>query len=175
MSAARDGQHVLVPLLWTTLGSVIGGLGVYALGRVLGLRRTRAMARRLPLLEKRDVDAAMRFFERWGFPAVVLARFVPMVRTFISVPAGIERMPVWLFALATALGSGIWNAVFVVAGYAFGQAGGETLEGFVRLYSWTVAGIGLLAGAGFLSRRLRSRRRARVEPQSGAARPTLEE
>ena len=75
----------------------------------------------------------MRFFARFGFPAVMLARFVPMVRTFISIPAGVERMPVWLFALATGIGSGIWNAAFVAAGYAFGQAGGEALEGFVRI------------------------------------------
>lgn len=164
VSAAAQGQHVLVPLAWTTAGSVLGGLGVYALGRALGLRRIRAAVRRLPLVEERDVDGAMRFFARWGFPAVVLARFVPMVRTFISIPAGIERMPVWLFALATGLGSGSWNAVFVIAGYAFGQAGGEVLEGFVRIYSSIVAGIGILAAVGFLTQRLRSRR-------SGPGRP----
>ncbi|HEX7350425.1 DedA family protein [Brachybacterium sp.] len=178
VSAAANGQHVLVPLLWTTLGSVLGGLGVYAVGRALGLRRTRAVVRRLPLLEERDVDTAMRFFERWGFPAVVLARFVPMVRTFISIPAGIERMPVGLFALATAVGSGIWNAVFVVAGYAFGQAGGEVLEGFVRIYSTIVAGIGVLAVIGLVIQRLRARRRARDsardEADDPATPPTLE-
>jgi len=178
VSAAANGQHVLVPLLWTTLGSVLGGLGVYAVGRALGLRRTLAVVRRLPLLEERDVDAAMQFFDRWGFPAVVLARFVPMVRTFISIPAGIERMPVWMFALATAVGSGIWNAVFVVAGYAFGQAGGEVLEGFVRIYSTIVAGIGVLAAIGLVIQRLRSRRRARdsARDEAGdpASPPTLE-
>lgn len=168
VSAAENGEHVLVPLLWTTTGSVLGGLGVYAVGRALGLRRTRAVVRRLPLLEERDVDVAMRFFERWGFPAVAIARFMPMVRTFISIPAGIERMPIWLFALATALGSGVWNAVFVIAGYAFGLAGGEALEGFVRLYSAVVAGAGILTAAGLVIQRLRRRRRARAAP------PTLE-
>ena len=88
----------------------------------------------------------------------MLARFVPMVRTFISIPAGVERMPVWLFALATGIGSGIWNAAFVAAGYAFGQAGGEALEGFVRIYSSIVAGIGILALVGLATQRIRSRR-----------------
>lgn len=161
VSAAADGRHVLVPLAWTTAGSVLGGLLVYAAGRALGLRRTRALVRRIPLLEERDLDRAMAFFARWGFPAVVLARFVPMVRTVISVPAGIERMPVGLFALATALGSGIWNAVFVLAGYSFGQAGGEVLEGFVQVYSWSIAGIGILCGVGIATRRLRARRHPR--------------
>lgn len=166
VAAASNGQHVLVPLAWTTAGSVIGGLGVYAVGRGLGLRRTRAVIDRLPLLEQDDVDVAVRFFDRWGFPAVVIARFVPMVRTFISIPAGIERMPVGLFALATGLGSGIWNAVFVIAGYVFGEAGGDALESFVRLYSVAVAGVGLLAAIGFCVRRLRARLSPRrVPPQ----------
>lgn len=157
VSAAANGQHVLVPLFWTTAGSVLGGLGVYSAGRALGLQRTRALVQRLPLLEESDVDAAMRFFDRYGFPAVAIARFVPMVRTFISIPAGIEKMPVWLFALATGLGSGIWNALFVVAGYFFGIAGGEALEGFVRLYSGVVAAIGIIGGIGFVAKRLRGR------------------
>jgi membrane protein DedA with SNARE-associated domain len=157
VTAAANGQHVLVPVLWTTLGSVLGGLGVYAVGRGLGLRRTTALTRRLPLLEEEDVARAMRFFVRFGFPAVMLARFVPMVRTFISIPAGVERMPVWLFALATGIGSGIWNAAFVVAGYAFGQAGGEALEGFVRIWSAAVAALGLLALSAAVIRRLRRR------------------
>ncbi|WP_193103651.1 DedA family protein [Brachybacterium sp. FME24] len=181
VSAAANGQHVLVPLLWTTLGSVLGGLGVYGVGRALGLGRTRALIQRIPLMEQKDVDVAMRFFARWGFPAVAIARFVPMVRTFISIPAGIEKMPVALFALATGLGSGIWNAVFVVAGYAFGQAGGDALEGFVRAYSLVVGALGLLAVIGFLTHRLRARRGAvREEPttepgQEAPGPPTLGE
>lgn len=165
VTAAANDQHVLVPIFWTTLGSVVGGLGVYAVGRSLGLARTKAVVSRIPLMEEKDVDAAMRFFDRWGFPAVALARFVPMVRTFISIPAGIERMPVPLFAAATGLGSGIWNALFVVAGYFFGQAGGEALEGFVRIYSSIVAVIGIVALVGLIIQRLRARR----------ARPTLEQ
>lgn len=160
VSAAANGQHVLVPILWTTAGSVLGGLGVYGVGRALGEHRTRALIDRIPLLEQKDVDVALRFFARFGFPAVALARFVPMVRTLISIPAGIEKMPVSVFALATGLGSGIWNAVFVVAGYGFGLAGGELLEVFVRVYSALVAGLGLLATIGLLTQRLRARPRA---------------
>ncbi|MFC7457533.1 DedA family protein [Brachybacterium sp. GCM10030267] len=158
VSAAANGQSFLVPLFWTTLGSVVGGLGVYTVGRALGLARTQALVRRIPLMETKDVDVAMRFFERWGFPAVAIARFVPMVRTFISIPAGIEKMPVSLFAVATGLGSGIWNAAFVIAGYFFGQAGGEALEAFVRIYSSILAGIGILALIGFIIQRVRGSR-----------------
>lgn len=164
--AAAQGHSPLRPVLWTTSGSVLGGLGVYAAGRALGAERTRALVRRVPLLEERDVDAAIRFFERFGLPAVALARFVPMVRTVISIPAGIERMPLGLFALATGIGSGVWNAAFILAGFAFGMAGGEVLEGFVRLYSTLIAVVGIIAATVFLGARWRSRRRLR--------RPTLE-
>lgn len=166
VAAAENDQHVLVPLAWTTLGSVLGGLGVYSVGRALGLRRTRALVARLPLLEAHDVDVAVRFFERYGFPAVLLARFVPMVRTFISIPAGIEAMPIGMFALATGIGSGLWNALFVVTGYLFGQAGGEVLEGFVRIYSVIVGGLGLLAATAFLVQRWQ---RDRPTPIDGAS------
>lgn len=88
VAAAAEGRSVLWPLGWTTAGSVLGGCAVYGIGRALGEARTRALVRRVPLLEETDVDRAMAFFARWGFPAVALARFVPMVRTVISVPAG---------------------------------------------------------------------------------------
>lgn len=169
VTAAANGEPIWVPIFWTTLGSVVGGIGVYAVGRALGLHRTRRLISRLPLLEEHDVDVAVRFFDKYGFPAVAIARFVPMVRTFISIPAGIEKMPLWLFALATGLGSGIWNAAFVVAGYLFGQAGGETLEAFVRIYSSIVAGLGILAGIGFLTQRWRSRRADGAETDGPSA------
>lgn len=180
VSAAAEGRSVLWPLGWTTLGSVLGGLLVYGAGRSLGARRTTALVRRIPLAEEADVDRAIAFFARHGFPAVALARFVPMVRSAISVPAGIERMPVGLFALATGLGSGIWNAVFVVTGYLFGTAGGEALEGFVRGYSLLVAVVGAGAVLVIARRRLRARARARAGTEDGgpsrpsAADPTLE-
>lgn len=53
VTASANGQHVLVPIFWTTLGSVLGGLGVYAVGRALGLRRTTALVRRLRCSRRR--------------------------------------------------------------------------------------------------------------------------
>lgn len=169
VQAAADGQAMWEPILWTSLGSVLGGCAVYGLGRALGERRTRALVRRVPLMDESDVDVAMRFFRRFGFPAVAIARFVPMVRTFISVPAGIERMGLLMFCAATALGSGIWNSVFVAAGYVFGEAGGAALEGFVRMYSGVVLLLGLISLAVFFGRRLRARRRSGSQPRTGQA------
>ena len=121
VSAAADGQHVLVPIAWTTAGSVLGGLGVYAVGRTLGLERTRRLVRRLPLLEDKDVDMAVRFFDRHGFPAVALARFVPMVRTFISLPAGVARMPFGRYLVASVIGGLLWADGIFLLGYWLGH------------------------------------------------------
>ena len=168
VSAADNDQHLLVPIFWTTLGSVLGGLAMHTVGRLLGLQRARRLFERVPLLNASDVDAAVHFFERWGFWAVLVARFVPMVRTFISIPAGIERMPLWLFALATGTGSGIWNSVFVGAGYLFGAAGGEALQQFVQAYSLFLAAIGTVALIGFVRRRWMRLRRARRNAERAA-------
>ena len=72
VTAAANGQHVLVPIVWTTLGSVLGGLGVYAVGRALGLRRTKALVRRLPLLEEHYYGRLTRaeVHERFGLAAL---------------------------------------------------------------------------------------------------------
>lgn len=157
VQAADTGSHVAWPIMWTTLGSILGALGMYGLGRGLGVHRARRLVGRVPLMEATDVDAAVRFFARFGFTAVALARFVPMVRTFISVPAGIERMPLAWFCAATGLGSGIWNGAFVGVGYAFGMAGGADLESFVRIYSAVLAVVGLLGLLAIARRRLRAR------------------
>lgn len=169
VSAAEAQQSVLVPVFWTTLGSVLGGLVMHTLGRALGLERARHLFDRIPLMKSSDVDAAVRFFDRYGFWAVLLARFVPMVRTFISIPAGIERMPLWLFALATGTGSGIWNAVFVVTGYLFGVAGGAALNRFVQVYSLFLAVMGAIALVGFLRSRWKEKRRPHAEAERAEA------
>ena len=101
------------------------------------------------------------WFARFGPWAVLTARVVPVVRHFISIPAGTQRMPVGTFVAATLVGSGGWNAVFVLTGYWFGRRGGDALQGFVAVYSVVLGLLGALVVVGFVTRRLRARRRAR--------------
>lgn len=105
-----------------TLGALIGAWGWYAIGAALGRERTRRLVGRVPLMEYEDFDRAERFFQRWGGLAVLGGRCVPLVRSFISIPAGIERMPLLKFTAYTALGSGVWNGIWIGLGYAFGPA-----------------------------------------------------
>ena len=82
------------------------------------------------------------------------------MRSIVSVPAGVERMPLLRFSLLTAAGSAVWNAVFVAAGYELGDRW-EDVEGWIQPVSYVVVLL-LLAGLGWLTlRKLRARRPAR--------------
>ena len=101
-AAARGDLGLVAAIAFTTLGSVVGALMLYGVGAVLGRDRTRALAEKLPLVKLRDVDKAEDWFGRHGAKAVLIGRLVPVVRSLISVPAGVERMPIVLFLSLTA-------------------------------------------------------------------------
>jgi membrane protein DedA with SNARE-associated domain len=75
----------------------------------------------MPLVKLEDVDKAEDWFNRHGDWAVLIGRVIPIVRSLISIPAGVERMPLTRFLLVTTLGSGIWNTLLVGAGYLLGD------------------------------------------------------
>ena len=109
---AYDGRmSFLLAWLMATLGALIGAWAWYFIGAMLGRDRTRALVGKIPLMEHEDFDKAEVFFQRWGGTAVLVGRCVPLVRSFISIPAGIERMSFIKFTLYTLLGSTIWNGI----------------------------------------------------------------
>ena len=118
--ASRGELGLLLVIVAATVGSVLGALVLYELGAGVGRGRLRAIMRRIPLLEVQDLDRAEEWFQRHGQASVLLGRCLPVVRSLVSVPAGAERMPRLRFVLLTALGSGVWNAGFVLAGYGLG-------------------------------------------------------
>lgn len=118
-----------------TGGVLIGAWIWYAIGAAVGRERTRRVVGRIPLLDYEDFDKAEAFFARWGAGAVLFGRCVPLVRSFISIPAGIERMTLWKFTFFTALGSGIWNGIWIGLGFAFGPAIKPILEEWSGLIS----------------------------------------
>ncbi|CAQ02722.1 DedA family protein [Clavibacter sepedonicus] len=143
-----------------TIGALVGVLIWYAIGAALGRNRTRRLVGRIPLLDHADFDKAEAFFQRWGGTAVLLGRCVPLVRSFISIPAGIERMPVWRFSLYTVIGSGAWNAIWVGLGFAFGPAIRPVLEEWSGLISYAAIGIIALLVLWFVITRVIRRVRA---------------
>ncbi|MGW5971804.1 DedA family protein [Streptomyces sp. NPDC055186] len=108
-------------LFWTTLGSVVGAVALYWIGMLFGRERMHAIWARLPLVRSSDLERTEEWFAKHGTKAVLLGRMVPIFRSLISVPAGLERMPVPVFLLLTTLGSLIWNSVLVLSGYWLGD------------------------------------------------------
>lgn len=143
-------------LVAATVGSVLGALALYALGAVLGRERLHHLVDRLPLVEVADLDRAEGWFHRHGTSAVLIGRLIPVVRSLISVPAGVERMSVVRFLLLTTLGSGVWNALFVTLGFQVGERWTSIGD-----YSSVINTVVLVVLAGLLAvfvvRRLRSR------------------
>ncbi len=132
---ASKGQFSLVEALgWTTLGSVVGALALYGLGVLLGRDRLRAIIDRMPLVQLSDFDRTEEWFARHGGKAVFFGRMIPIFRSLISIPAGVERMPIGRFTVLTTAGSSIWNSVFVLSGYFLGENWPvvETYAGFVQ-------------------------------------------
>jgi membrane protein DedA with SNARE-associated domain len=120
-TASRGKMQLLDVLVWTTLGSVIGALALYGVGALLGRERTLAIAGKLPLIKISDIEKTEAFFQRHGGKTVFFGRMIPIFRSLISIPAGVERMPLIKFTLLTTAGSAIWNTLFVMAGYLLGE------------------------------------------------------
>jgi membrane protein DedA with SNARE-associated domain len=153
-TAARGELSLVSAILWTTAGSVFGAVALYFVGALLGRDRTRAIAARLPLIRLTDIDRTEAWFARNGTKAIFFGRMIPIFRSLISIPAGIERMPIPVFVTFTAFGSLIWNSTFIFAGYALG-ANWRTVEHYVGLYSKGVLLVAAIAFAAFLVLRLR--------------------
>lgn len=145
-------------LFWTTLGSVVGAVVLYGIGMLFGRDRVHAVWARLPLVKPSDLERTERWFARHGTKAVLLGRMVPVFRSLISVPAGVERMPFALFVVLTAVGSLMWNSVLVMAGYWLGDRW-DTVEAYVGVLSKAVVVLVLMAFVGYVGVRLRSRDR----------------
>lgn len=156
-TASQGSFSVGGAVLWTTAGSVLGALALYTLGAVFGRSRFRALWARLPLVDLQDLDRTEAWFARHGAKAVFLGRMVPIFRSLISVPAGIERMPVATFLALTTAGSLLWNTLFVVAGYQLGE-NWHLVEGYAGIFQNLVLGGVVVAVGWFVVSRLRARR-----------------
>lgn len=144
-------------IAWTTLGSVVGALALYLLGAALGRDRFRALWRRMPLVNMDDLDRTEAWFGRHGGKAIFFGRMIPIFRSLISIPAGIERMPLLKFTALTLLGSAIWNTIFVVAGYQLGE-NWDVVEGYAGIFQKVVIVVVALLVVWWVVRRLRARR-----------------
>ena len=111
-------------LLWVStagaIGCNLGSLVAYEIGRYGGRRLVERYGRWI-LMGRRELDWADRFFSRWGYAAVFVGRLLPVIRTFIALPAGVARMPRGKFHLYTFLGSWPWCLALAYFGMKLGE------------------------------------------------------
>ena len=143
-AAASGSMGLVSAIVWATIGSVVGALALYALGAWFGRARFYSLASKIPFVKETDIERAEAWFVRRGPLAVLLGRVVPVVRSLISIPAGIERMKLLPFTLYTAIGSALWNSVLIGAGYALG-ANWAIVEEWISRYQLIVFGLAGIA------------------------------
>ena len=125
-------------VFFSTLGSTIGALILYRIGKLLCISRLERVLDsklcRLLGFEKEKVETTMKWFEKKGRSAVLLGRCVPMIRSLISIPAGMAQMNTTIFLVYTVIGSVVWNFALISLGAALG-ASWEYIGEWISAYS----------------------------------------
>jgi membrane protein DedA with SNARE-associated domain len=147
-----------------TLGSVLGAVCLYYIGMLAGESLVRPFIRnygRWILLSEEDLDKTLEVFKRHGDVMVFTGRVIPIIRSLISLPAGMNRMPFLRFLLLTTLGSAIWTTLLTVAGYILG-ANWEAVVGFISQYQKLVLAVIVIGVIYFVVRRVLALRAKRL-------------
>ena len=122
----------------STAGSMIGALVLYGVGRLLTPQKLEHLLEnrigQLLRFKKEDVSRAVGWFSRRGASTVFLCRFIPIVRSLISIPAGVAKMPLGKFLALTAAGTLIWNTVLVSLGALAGSSW-QKIVAYTDVYS----------------------------------------
>lgn len=168
VSVSQGHMTMIGAILWTTLGSMVGGTVMYYIGAWLGYDRTRALGAKIPLVKAADIDRTDAWFAKHGTKAVFFGRMLPLFRGLISIPAGVQRMPLLKFLVFTTAGSLIWNTAFLIAGYQLGESW-YLVDRYFGVVSMTVGALVVLAIGYFVVSRLVRKRRAAKEDASGEA------
>ena len=148
-----------------TIGYTIGAIGGWAIGLYGGRPYLERHGRWLHL-SKEKLDRAERWFERWEDWAVFLGRLTPLVRSFVSVPAGVFEVPFVRYTLLTLLGSAIWCFSFAGAGYLAGSAWEDVHHAFG--YVEYVIAAAIVVGVAWFGWRYVKKRRRRLAEESSA-------
>lgn len=122
---------VLYMIVASTLGSFLGAIILYYIGKIFNKERLKKIVNgrlgKILFLKENDIDKADEWFDNKGNKSVFFCRFVPIVRSLISIPAGMSEMPMGKFIIYTICGSMIWNTVLICLGYRLGSNWGYVL------------------------------------------------
>lgn len=129
--------NIFLIIIFATLGSLIGAIVLYFLAYFIGLNLLNFKFFKLCGLKKENTEKSMKHFQKNGYKSIFFGRFIPIIRSFISIPAGLSKMDIRLFLLLTWIGSFIWNTIFVIAGFIL-QDNWDTLANFFDKYSFFI-------------------------------------
>jgi membrane protein DedA with SNARE-associated domain len=147
-------------VLATTLGSLLGAAILYAIGWWVSEERIRALVEKYGKyvgFHVKDFDKATDFFDRYGVQIVLFGRLIPVVRSLVSIPAGLTRMNPYKFFLFTAIGSLVWNTAWITAGFALGE-NWEVAEQFSSVVDYVVYAVLAFLAIQLVIRFLRARK-----------------
>ncbi|MEG0614867.1 MAG: DedA family protein [Oscillospiraceae bacterium] len=137
-------------IAFATMGSVLGAFVLYFLGRILNKDRIERILSgkigKVLHLDADDVEKASVWFNKRGKLTVFFCRFIPIVRSLISIPAGMAKMNFGIFSILTVAGTAIWNIVLVYLG-SFAGASWEKIAGYMDKYSLIALAVILIACA----------------------------
>jgi membrane protein DedA with SNARE-associated domain len=153
-------EWLLFAALLGAIGNVLGSLIAYYVGAIGGRPLVNKYGKYI-FISHRDLDLADRWFTRWGNWAVFFSRLLPVVRTFISLPAGVSRMPIWRFITYSFVGAFIWSLALAWAGYKLGE-NWEDLRNWMRPADIPIAIIAAILVALYVYRHVKH---AWVEPK----------
>ncbi|MBW8382203.1 MAG: DedA family protein [Youngiibacter sp.] len=149
---------VIGTIIAATIGSLLGAVILYYIGHILNRERLDVIVKKyghILRLKVSDLDKADAWFEKYGYRTIFFCRMVPILRSLISIPAGMAEMKFNLFLLYTTLGTLIWNTALVTAGAMLGENWEKVLE-FMDVYSNIAYGAIFIAIAGFIGYKLYS-------------------
>ena len=162
-------EMLFLAAFYGALGNTIGSIVAYYAG-AWGGRPMLERYGRFVFITRRELDWADRWFRRWGEPAVFISRLLPVIRTFISVPAGVARMNILRFIVLTFAGSYPWSFGLAWAGFALGE-NWERVSDWLRPVAIPIAVVVVLLIAFYLYRRIREVLRERPTSVPGEDEP----
>ncbi len=145
-------MNIWLVSMFATVGSVIGAIVLYGIGRLLTPQRFAWIIDkwgRLLHIKKQDIKKAEKWFNRHGSLTVFFCRFIPIVRSLISIPAGMAHMNIGKFLIYTTLGTSIWNIILVYLG-AYAGANWESILKYMNTYSYIAVAVLAIVGIGFV-------------------------
>jgi len=123
---------ILGVIIFATIGSIVGALVLYYIGKILNKERLEKIVSgkigKILRIKAKDIESADKWFDTKGNKTVFFCRFIPIVRSLISIPAGMSEMKIPKFLLYTTIGSAIWNTVLVIIGSIVGKNWEKVVE-----------------------------------------------